>query len=238
MKGLIAIVLGVIFLVCCHQNTNTRFQRGALHLSFDDTSVCNWEQYLLLFKEYKVKATFYICRPQDFTPKQWNALHHIANAGHEIACHGLHHQNPFSTRLSASDYISKEMLTCKKILVDSGFHVRTVGFPFGNAPEEMERMALEHFTTIRRVTWDKEHKLLSQYEELFSSEKSPILTAMGIDSICAISLISIESACKRAKENKEYFNLIAHEINTGNPYSISRDYLVKVLKLMEKYDLK
>ncbi len=238
MRGLIAIVFGVIFLVSCHENANTRFKRGVLNLSFDDTSVCNWENYLPLFKEHKVKATFYICRPQDFSAKQWKALHHIEKAGHEIACHGLHHQNPFSTHLSASDYISKEMLTCKKILVESGFHVQTVGFPFGNALEEMERMALEHFTTIRRVTWDKEHKLLSQYDELFSSEKTRLQTAMGIDSICAISLISIESACKRAKENKEHFNLIAHEINTGKPYSISCAYLVKVLKLIEKYDLK
>lgn len=235
MKDISLFGLLVVLLFSCGKSAENNFTRGSLQLSFDDTSVCNWEKYLPLLDQYDVKATFYICRPQTLTPRQWLALHRIANAGHEIACHGLHHANPFSTSLSTEKYVESELLTCRKMLMDSGFQVKTVGFPFGNAPERMEELALKHFKTVRRVIWDKEHKLLSQYDELFSHEPNTIQTAMGIDSICAISLISIESACKRAHDNHEKFYLIAHEINTRKPYSISKNFLIQVLEMKKKY---
>jgi hypothetical protein len=158
----------ILIVSSCISNNSIKNKNGSVNLSFDDTSVCNWEKYLPLFKKYDVKLTLYICRPQTLTYKQWKALKNLEKNGHEIACHGLNHKNPFLIKSKYSLYIQNELLTCKKILSDSGFEVKKIGFPFGNAPLILEQLSLNYFSKVRRVTWDKEQKPLSKYDELFS----------------------------------------------------------------------
>ena len=108
--NLITLLVITLFFTGCRKFQKT----GQLHdpgivLTFDDDRVDNWVQYLPLLDSAGVRATFYICRYNRFTPGQKNKLVMIQNHGHEIAFHSTNHYNMM-------DYVYKHKHTIEELM--------------------------------------------------------------------------------------------------------------------------
>lgn len=71
-------------------------------LTFDDSSnLESWAKRIPLLKKYGAKATFFLDKPDRIDEKQQDCMKRLADAGCEMACHGLRHK-------SAVSFVEKE----------------------------------------------------------------------------------------------------------------------------------
>ena len=80
---------------------------GLVTLTFDDGTLCHYETVLPLLEQYHILATFYVSSGFLDTPGYLttNQVLEMSQKGHEIASHGVSHQNLL--KLSSSE-IEKE----------------------------------------------------------------------------------------------------------------------------------
>lgn len=90
---LLSLLLIILFLGCDKFEKKGQIRHAGIALTFDDDRVDNWFQYLPFLDSANVRATFYVCKYNRFTPEQKQKLAIIQNHGHEIAYHSLNHYN-------------------------------------------------------------------------------------------------------------------------------------------------
>jgi peptidoglycan/xylan/chitin deacetylase (PgdA/CDA1 family) len=206
-------------------------------LTFDDDRVDNWFQYLQLFDSADVKATFYICRYNRFTPDQKNKLRIIQSHGHEIAFHSTNHYNMM-------DYVYKyrnpmdQMIKCEiedglKLMNRDGFYPVTFAYPHGAHNGLFDKMLKRYFRSVRALNGTNDYS-----KSLAPTEKNDVLYGLGIDKGSGRSDISVLQVLKSASENGNCAIFVGHNINTGGGLSVSRERLRKIFNYVKELGLK
>ena len=230
---LIKICLLLIFLCCACQQ-----KKGAIAFTFDDSSIEEWYNHRALFKEYDIRATFFITRPHLLDSNQINKLKILEADGHEIACHGYQHKN--ATEYQTEDYINQEIKPALQKLQELGFNVTSFAYPFGASTPELDSALLNYFKTVRKATYNYLNTTIDQYPEIYANKSNfRIVNSMGIDYNYGISLKSFEKGIKKALKNNEILIVYAHSIDaSNNDYSIDPEYLEKIFLICKKYCVK
>jgi peptidoglycan/xylan/chitin deacetylase (PgdA/CDA1 family) len=125
-------------------------------MTFDDMDVSGFTTGAGLMEEFGARATFYangsLSNVYSGTPVhfEFQDLHSLYKAGHEIACHGFAHSD--YQRVPAGE-VEKDIALNRKFIVDHRLPApRNFAYPFGNLNTRVKRQALSHFDSCRGVT--------------------------------------------------------------------------------------
>ncbi len=235
MRTLLLITV-LFFITSCQTEKEPR---GGIIFTFDDQFIDNWFKHQDLFKEYDIKATFFITRPHQLDSSEIRKLRLLDEAGHEIACHGLNHKNPMNYVDSPAVYLQKEIIPAIEILEELNFAQQSFAYPFGRSFPELDSLLLNHVDYIRKATWNKKDTTINYYDQIYMSDpKDRITNSMGIDHNYDISLKNFEQGVLRARENNEVLVLHAHKINTTKEdYTTHPEMLEAYFQISKKHGL-
>lgn len=214
--------------------------RGGIIFTFDDQFIDNWLAHQTLFDAYDIQATFFITRPHELDSSDIQNLRLLAEAGHEIASHGLNHINPMNYADSPDVYLQEEILPAITILEELDIAVHSFAYPFGRSFPALDSLLLNHVDFIRKATWNKEETTIDHYDNIYMRDpENRITNSMGIDHNYDISLENFEQGVIRARENNEVLVLHAHKINTSKEdYTTHPDMLEAYFQISNKYGLR
>jgi peptidoglycan/xylan/chitin deacetylase (PgdA/CDA1 family) len=133
--------------------------RGALALSFDDTTIAAWHDQLPLFAKYDARITFFLSRYEYITDDERQLLHEIAEAGHDVEAHTVNHLRApdYVEANGMAAYVGDEVMPSIQLLEADGYSVTAFAYPFGSRTDQTDHAILEHVQTLRSVvfTWSE-----------------------------------------------------------------------------------
>lgn len=231
-----------LLLVACLGTACKKFEKPGhvqapgIALTFDDDMVDNWYRYLPLFDSAGVKATFYVCKYNRFTPGQKEKLRVLQSHGHEIAFHTTNHHNMV-------DYVYKfkhtldEMTKCEiedglKLMNKDGFFPVTFAYPYGAHNGVFDKLLKRYFHSVRALNGTNDYS-----KSLAATEKNDLLYGLGIDKSSKRSDVDIMQMLKSAKDNNNCAVFVAHNINTNSNLSVSKNRLMKIFSYVRELGL-
>ena len=230
-------VVGVWLLVvlCCKCQEE---ERVGVAFTFDDVSVDEWYAQRSLFQKYNIRATFFISNFDFLDSGKIEKLKVLASDGHEIACHGLQHENALDCQ--TEDYINQEVMPALQILSDIGFEATAFAYPFGTSTSELDSCLLTYFKVLRKATYNIQNTTIDKYDEIYANSGNyRVVNAMGIDYNYGITEENFKIGIKRARKNNEILILYAHIINTSKgDYTVAPEYLEKLFAMCQKHKVK
>ncbi len=123
-------------------------------LTFDDCRIAEWAAAIPLFKQIRLRATFYVSNQETITAAGWAQLHELEDAGHSIQFHGFRHV--YVTRVATrpedwEGYIKNEIVLGMGAMYAHGFNPVHFAYPYGHYSEESHRRLLPFFTSLRTL---------------------------------------------------------------------------------------
>jgi peptidoglycan/xylan/chitin deacetylase (PgdA/CDA1 family) len=232
-----AILVFLLLYSCNHEKAD----KSGVVFTFDDQYITEWFEARDLFKEYNIKATFFINRPQNLTIEKVEMLKKLEKDGHEIACHSMNHIDlpAFLANHALNEYMNQEVIPAIEIMKHLGFNVTSYAYPFGKGTPKSDSLLLKHFKILRKATYNIENVELDKIDRTFTKfGATRVVDAMGIDKQYDISIENLERGMIRAQSRREILVLHAHCIvDTGLGYKITKDYLKQAFALSKKHHL-
>jgi peptidoglycan/xylan/chitin deacetylase (PgdA/CDA1 family) len=212
---------------CSKYTKSGSLPTAGLALTFDDYSVDNWYSYLDLLDSFHVKATFYISNYNRLNADQIQKLHEIEKRGHEIGYHTSNH--PDLTKYYQQNGLQKlmksEILDGLSLMNKDGFYPKTFAYPYGSHLPELDCAILKYFNSVRMLNSTSDYA-----QSLSASGGNQQLYAIVLDDVNGKSLNFIDAMIKNAKDGKDCFVVLVHEINNSKvSYSMSYDRLKHML---------
>jgi peptidoglycan/xylan/chitin deacetylase (PgdA/CDA1 family) len=184
MKYLFPIILFVFLagLPSCEENNEITPApgNGGIAITFDDRHITEWTLADSLLTDYQWKATFYVPYFDRLTEIEIQHLHELNTAGHEIAGHGLNHENAvaFISSEGVDKYLHAEILPMIELMENEGFSIESFAYPFGLRNQDTDHVLLQYFDIVRGVNRGI-FKNIAEHDCFF--ENSPVVYSRGID---------------------------------------------------------
>jgi len=235
---LIVITLLIItsFISCKKFERTGLLKNPGLALTFDDDRVDNWYNYLPLLDSAGVKATFYICKYNRFTPDQKNKLAIIQSHGHEIAFHSTNHYNMedyvYKYKHTIDEMMRSEVESGLKMMNKDGFYPTTFAYPYGAHNGLFDKLLMRYFKSVRALNGTNDFS-----KSLAPTEKNKLLFGLGIDKSSKRSDVDVLKMLRSAYENKTCVIFVAHNINLHDKLSVTKDRLLKIFSLAKELGL-
>jgi peptidoglycan-N-acetylglucosamine deacetylase len=243
MQKNIAGLLWVSLLICIFFPGCTKFEKkgqcnqAGIALTFDDDRVDNWVQYLPFFDSAHIKATFYICKYNKFTPEQKQKLAIIQSHGHEIAFHSTNHYDMlkyvYKYKHTIDELMKNEIENGLKLMNRDGFYPTTFAYPYGAHNGIYDKKLLRYFKSVRALNGTSDFS-----KSLTVTEKNILLFGLDIDKSGKRSDGDILQLIQSAADNNNCAVLVGHDINNGKPLSVSRELLQKIFDTVKRLGLK
>jgi len=199
--------------------TPYRPDKGGVVLSFDDRNFSDWLEAMPLFKQYGVKATFFISGSIDSTAL--DAARKLQRRGHAIGAHGLHHLKAvdYSRKHSAEDYVRAEILPQLKAFNAAGITPSSFAYPSSQDDGNTDRVLLKRFRHLRTggamAAGEEIRGKDIFYVPANKTSTRGCLHGKGIDyapSMNDRTFEQLDGALERAARNNEILALYAHGI--------------------------
>lgn len=242
-----ALVLCALSFALLSADERESLRHPGVLLSFDDYhNAGDWARQIPLFARYDAKATFFVNAPDKLSENQIEALRTLADAGHEIACHGLRHLKATEViqQHGADHYLKTEIEPANDALRKRGFEPVSFAYPMSANNPETDRILSTVFRHIRTGSGVPEGKILADVDKFFTpigkTAETPVLVGRGIDRLNDETLEKhVYPALQRALERKEVLVFYAHDIaETSKGHHIRPEMLEKVLKRVKESGLK
>lgn len=232
----VLIVIGLFF-GCKKFAKQGHLQEPGIVLTFDDDRVNNWFEYLPALDSAGVKATFYICKYNRFTAEQKRKLDIIRSHGHEIAFHSTNHYNMqdyvYKQNHTIDDLMRNEVEAGLKMMNQDGFYPTTFAYPYGAHNGVFDKMLMRYFKSVRALNGTQDFS-----KSIVPTQNNTVLYGLGIDKSSKRSDQDITNVLQSAKNNNACVVLVAHDINTSSPYSITLRRLMAIFSFVKKNNLK
>lgn len=188
-------------------------------LTFDDVANIDcWHDAIDLFSEFDAKATFFINAPDQLNDLQWKKLDELIKRGHDVGCHGWHHEKAvdYCNAHSLQEWMDDEVLSVRNMLRDHGFNATSFAYPCSQNDQNTDDALKQYFNHARTGVALKEgQKFFYELDEIFTPiEKISdcfLLPGKSIDNLGDIS--QIEGAFERAAKQSEIVVLYGHSID-------------------------
>lgn len=232
-------LLGMLLLIqsCNKFERNGQMDEPGVAITFDDDYIDNWYQYLPLLDSAGVRATFYVCRYNRFTPEQKRKLAVIQSHGHEIAYHGTNHYNMmeyvYKHRHSMEEYIRREVEAGLKMMNCDGFFPTTFAYPMGAHNGVFDKALKRYFKSVRALNGTTDYT-----RSLAPTKKNDLLFGLGIDKSSKRTDDAILKIIKSAWENRNCAVFVAHNIERNISLSVTKDRLIKMFAYINSLGLK
>lgn len=225
------------FTSCTKFKKEGQFQQAGIALTFDDDRVDNWFKYLHFFDSANVKATFYICKYNHFTPDQKRKLTIIQNHGHEIGFHSVSHYNMmdyvYKYRHPIAELMKNEITVGLKEMNRDGFYPITFAYPYGAHNAVLDKELLRYFKSVRALNGTKDFS-----KSLVSNDHNQILYGLGIDKSSDRSDEVIMQLLQATSDNNDCAVFTSHDINTNINISVTMERLRKIIYRAKELGLK
>lgn len=233
----IAAVLLFFFIGCTKYEKRGQLNQAGIALTFDDDRIDNWFDNLPYLDSAGVKATFYVCKYNRFTPAQKNKLSIIQSHGHEIAFHSVNHYNMldyvYRYKHTVDEMMLNEIECGLKMMNRDGFYPTTFAYPYGAHNGLYDKMLKRYFKSVRALNGSNDFS-----KSLAPTEKNDLLFGLGIDKSSRRSDESVLQLMKSASENNACAIFVAHDINTNKQLSITAGRLKKMITYARSLNLK
>ena len=225
------------FAGCTKFKKEGQFQQPGIALTFDDDRVDNWFKYLDFFDSANVKATFYICKYQRFTPDQKRKLAIIQNHGHEIGFHSANHYNMvdyvYKYKHAMDELMKNEITDGLKQMNRDGFYPTTFAYPYGAHNSVLDHELMRYFKSVRALNGTKDFS-----KSLICNEHNQVLYGLGIDKSSDRSDEVIMELLQATSDNNNCAVFTAHDINTDINISVTLGRLKKIIRRVKELGLK
>ncbi len=126
-----------------------------LALSFDDASVDLWTQIRPILSASGARVTFFVSRFAEMTPDERAQLHVLADDGHAIEAHTVHHLHApdYVEHYGLEDYMANEAQPSIDALRADGYDVQAFAYPFGQRTGELDRALLAQVPVLRSISY-------------------------------------------------------------------------------------
>ncbi len=138
----------------------SEFARGqgagpGIALSFDDSSVDQWEEAMPLLRQYGAKVTFFVTRWAKFSQARKDQLASFVAEGHELQAHGVAHLRApsYVEEHGLATYMKEEAVPSIEAMRADGYAVEAWAYPFGARTSEIDEALLEHVSILRSVSF-------------------------------------------------------------------------------------
>jgi peptidoglycan/xylan/chitin deacetylase (PgdA/CDA1 family) len=126
---------------------------GSLALAFDDRSLENWTALRPTFMHYGARVTFFVSEYTFLSPEQKAMLRQLADDGHDIEYHSVHHWNAedYVNEHGAEAYINDDILPSLEAMRADGYDPHIFAYPFGarsTATDDALRPLFRHVRAI------------------------------------------------------------------------------------------
>lgn len=182
-------------------------------LTFDDTYVDNWYQYLPLLDSFGAKATFYISSYHNFTKEQKDKLKEIERHGNEIAFHTSNHYNlvDYLRYNNIEKLLQYEIYDDLKQMNKDGFYPTTFAYPYGAHDEYLNYRLLKIFKSVRVLNGTHDYS-----QSATKTSSNDVLFGLDIDND-AHGQGMLKKMIEACKKNNNCLILVCHQI--ANPYA-------------------
>ncbi len=125
--------------------------RGALALAFDDNAPDQWITVAPLLAAHHAHVTFFVTRWNELTAAQHDELHQLAEDGHDLEPHTVHHLHAtaYVEQHGLPEYMDDEVLPSIQVLVEAGYHPTSFAYPFGDHTIEIDEAVLRYVARVR-----------------------------------------------------------------------------------------
>lgn len=231
------LLVAVLFAGCTKFHKEGSIKDPGIAITFDDNYVDNWVDYLPFLDSNHVKATFYICRYNRFTPEQKNKLRLIQSRGHEIAFHTTNHYNMmdyvYKHKHTMDEWMKNEVENGLKIMNCDGFYPVTFAYPSGAHNGLSDKMLQRYFKSVRALNGTNDFA-----KSLVPTENNQVLYGLGIDKSSKRSDNDVLELIKSAADNKDCAIFVAHNINGHMPLSVTKERLQLIFNYVNSLGLK
>lgn len=227
----------MFFYGCTKFKKDGYINKAGVALTFDDDRVDNWFKYLPYLDSANVKATFYICKYNRFTPDQKRKLAIIQSHGHEIAFHSTNHYNMldyvYKYKHTIDELMQNEIENGLKVMNQDGYYPTTFAYPYGAHNGMYDKMLMRYFKSVRALNGTSDFS-----KSLTVTEKNNILYGLVIDKNGRRNDQDILQLIQSASDNNNCAVFVAHDINSEKPLSVTRERLQKIFDAVKRLGLK
>jgi peptidoglycan/xylan/chitin deacetylase (PgdA/CDA1 family) len=234
------VVLGVLAFVnggCKKFQKPGHLQTPGVALTFDDDRIDNWHKYLPLLDSVGIKATFYICKYNRLTEEQKRKLAIIKSHGHEIAFHSTNHYNMeeyvYKQKHTIEELIHSEVETGLKLMNNDGYFPVSFAYPYGAHNGLFDKTLMRYFKSVRALNGTQDFS-----KSIVPTQNNNVLYGLGIDKSSKRSDPDIITMLQSTKKNNACAILVAHDINSDNKYSVTKERILKIVAFVKQNDLK
>ncbi len=130
----------------------TEGEGGRLAMTFDDVFVSQWYEHRGLFEATGAQVTFFVTAWEARTEDEKEQLASLQAEGHEIACHGLTHEDPaaYAEESSVQQYVADEIEPAIALMQADGFEPHSFSYPWGGRTAELDEALGGHFSVLRQ----------------------------------------------------------------------------------------
>ncbi len=234
---IVLLFTGMLFLGCNKFKKEGQLQKAGIAVTFDDDRVDNWFSYLAFLDSNQVKATFYVCKYNRFTPEQKQKLAVIQSHGHEIAFHSTNHYNMldyvYRYKNTVDELMKYEVADGLTQMNKDGFYPTAFAYPYGAHNAVYDKMLMRYFKSVRALNGTTDFS-----KSLAPTEKNDLLYGLGIDKSSKRSDEAVLQLIKSAADNNNCAVFVAHDINTAIKLSVTKERLKKMFDYVNKLGLK
>jgi peptidoglycan-N-acetylglucosamine deacetylase len=234
---LIVVAICLFFNGCTKYEKHGQLKQAGIALTFDDDRVDNWFKYLPYLDSAGIKATFYICKYNRFSPSQKQKLAVIQSHGHEIAFHSTNHYNMldyvYKYKHTIDELVQNEITCGLKMMNKDGFYPTNFAYPYGAHNGLYDNTLMRYFKSVRALNGTNDFS-----KSLAPTEKNTLLFGLGIDKSSKRTDEVVMQVIKSALENNTCAVFVAHEINTSSKLSTTLDRLKKMVNYANQLGLK
>ncbi|MGC4101443.1 polysaccharide deacetylase family protein [Ferruginibacter sp.] len=231
------VIIACLFSGCKKFEKVGHLQDPGIVLTFDDDRIDNWYNYLPLLDSANVRATFYICKYNRFTPEQKRKLNEIKNHGHEIAFHSLNHYNMqdyvYKNKHTIDDLMRCEIEAGLKMMNQDGYYPTTFAYPYGAHNGLFDKILMRYFKSVRALNGTQDFS-----KSVVPTQHNDVLYGLGIDKSSNRRDQDVISILQSAKNNNGCVVFVAHDINSGSKYSVTLHRLQEIFKFVKENNLK
>lgn len=235
--ALSALLLILFFNACSKYKKEGQMQQSGIAITFDDDRVDNWYQYLSLLDSFHVKATFYICKYNRFTAEQKQKLAIIQRKGHEIAFHSTNHYNMpdyvYKYKHTIDELMQNEVIEGLKMMNNDGFYPVTFAYPYGAHNPVIDKMMMRYFKSVRALNGTNDFA-----KSLVPTQNNYLLYGLGIDKSSKRTDETVMQVIKSASDGNNCAVFVAHDINTAQKFSVTKERLLKIFTYVKELGLK
>ena len=241
-KKNVVVVCGLLLIIgvgtgCKKFQKQGHLQEPGVVLTFDDDRVDNWYKYLPLLDSAGAKCTFYISKYNRFTADQKRKLVAIQSHGNEIAFHSTNHYN-MEEYVYKNKHTIDELMQCEveaglKLMNKDGLYPTTFAYPYGAHNGVFDKLLMRYFKSVRALNGTQDFS-----KSIVPTKNNDVLYGLGIDKSSKRSDADVINILQSAKNNNACALFVAHDINSANKYSVTKERLLKIFAFAKQNNLK